>query len=205
MRRFFKARVLLWPFLLLVVCGIGVAVAATTNLIPVASIFGVQSEQHSTQVIKSVTPEEQVVLVGLGIEGIDEKKENGTLFGMGIPGSERAVFIRYSFNAKLGIEGGDVVFERTGDDSYLVTIPKFIFIGLEDPAYELAVESNGILSWTTPEIDTLDMVSNLVNSAAQDEYLASEKELLKDQARDFYAAIVASIDPDIELEFEFLD
>lgn len=203
-----RTRVLLWPVLaavaavVVVVVGVLVFLVAT-NALSIRAPFGSTSEESSTQVIESVVREEQVVLLSLGIEGIDEKRQNGTFLGLSIPGTERAVFIRYGFDAKLGIEGKDVKIEQRGEDSYLVTVPEFIFIGLEDPSYELAVESNGLLSWTTPEIDTLEIVNDLVDDEAKLEYLESEEDILKDQARAFYTGIISSVDPDADVEFKF--
>lgn len=205
--RFFKTRVRLWPVLLVVfvvaIAVVGASLTAASNGFSLANPFGAATEEKDTQVIKFTTPEDDVVLVGLRIEGIDEKRQNGTFLGAVIPGSERAVFVRYGFDAKLGIDGAEVKIEPLGENRYRVTIPDFIFIGFDDPEYELAVETNGILSWTTPEIDTLGMVSDLVDDEAQAEYLKSERGGLEERAEDFYTSIISSVDPAATLEFKF--
>ncbi|MDN6236731.1 MAG: hypothetical protein L0J24_08550, partial [Corynebacterium flavescens] len=65
-----------------------VAIAAIVFLKPQ---FGMttQSESTNTQVIKSVEREEQVVLVSLGIQGLNRQSENRALWGMQVPGSAR--------------------------------------------------------------------------------------------------------------------
>lgn len=202
---FFKAKVLLWPLLLMMVLALGAGVLVAMYAASWASPFGLASDERNSQVVKSITKEEQVVLLGLGIEGIDEKRQNGTFFGVPVPGSERATFLRYSFDAKLGIEGKDVEIDQRGENSFLVTVPEFIFVGIDNHDYDVAVESNGILSWTTAEIDELEMVNNVLNDEVKAAHIESNIDALKDQARRFYSGIIESIDPDVDLEFQFGD
>lgn len=161
------------------------------------------SESVDSQIIKSVTREQQVVLLSLGIQGISEKSDKSEFLGVQIPGSDRSTFIEYSFNAKLGIKGEDVKVERIAENRYRVSIPKFVFIGYDNPTYKLAAEDNGVLSWVTPEIDTTEMINSLLNDSTQAEYISSNEELLKDQSRVFYSSIISSVDPTIVTEFEF--
>ena len=81
-----------WPVLLMVV---GLAVGAllavgAARVFPGLSLFSTESESRDSQIINSITREEQVVLLSLGIQGIREQKESGKIFGMSVPGSERA-------------------------------------------------------------------------------------------------------------------
>lgn len=73
-----------------------------------------------------------VAVTFLGIQGLAEESVHKTLFGKQVPGSGRTVFLRYSYQAMLGIEGKGVSIEQTGDKAYRVTIPEFIFIGSEN-------------------------------------------------------------------------
>lgn len=174
-----------------------------TRVLPGAALFGADAEAENTQVVDAITREEQVVLLSLGIQGIAERTERGTFLGMDVPGSGRASFVQYSFNAKLGIEGEDVSIRETGEGEYLVSIPEFVFIGHDDETFETVVEDNGALSFVTPEIDTVEMINSILDDDAQDGYVDANEEVLRDQARLFYSAIVASIDPSITLTFEF--
>lgn len=168
-------------------------------------LFDDRSDSHDSRAIQSLSREEQVVLMRLGIQGIAEKNEAGKFpfLKINIPGSERATFLQYEFNAKLGIEGRDVKVEQTADNEYLVTIPEFVFIGHSDESFRLVTEANGILSWATPKIDTVEMINKVLNEDEQDAYISKNEDILKDQAKFFYGNIFKGIDPDIEVKFEF--
>lgn len=167
------------------------------------SPFGSNSESRDSQVISSITRADQVVLLSLGIQGIAEKNENSKFFGMDVPGSERTSFIQYSFDAKLGIEGKDVAIRQTGDDAFVVSIPKFIFIGHSNENFRLVAENNGLLSWVTPEISSVEMINTILDSDAEDQYIIRNREVLEDQAKAFYGGIITSIDPNVFVRFEF--
>lgn len=187
-----------------------VAVGAFSALWAMNAFFGFSpfeaaSGSRDSQVINSITREEQVVLLSLGIQGISEKSEISTLFGTQFPGSERTKFIQYAFNAKLGIEGKDVRIERTGEDAYLVSIPEFIFIGHHNEDFRLVAESNGLLSWGTPEIDSIEMVNEILDQDAQRQYVDDNAEILRDQASAFYNSIITSVDPSLAITVQFRD
>lgn len=162
------------------------------------------TESRSTQIIQAVTREEQVVLLGLGIQGIDVKKAHSkTWWGEVLPGSERKMLLQYSFTAKIGIEGNDVDIVKVAEDHFIVSIPEFVFIGHDDEHFESAIESNGVLSWVTEEIDPITAVNNILGDENKQEYLEQHAESLQEQARAFYEGLVLSIDPGVVVEFEF--
>ena len=161
------------------------------------------ADTRDTRVIQSITREEQIVLLSLGIQGITERSQATKIFGKEIPGSERVVFVQYSFNAKLGIEGKDVTIKQTGDTEYLVTIPEFIFIGHNNQSFKLVAENNGVLSFVTSEIDPVQMINGILNDEAKDAYVSSNREVLQDKARGFYTAIIQNIDPNVTVKFAF--
>lgn len=196
------AKLLLWLFVLLLVGG-----AAFAGL-TVGKFLGA-AESRDVQVIRSLKGEEQVILVTAGVTDVQEERGDGLKLAIGdwslftLPGTERSVLVRYDYDAKFGIEGKDVEITQTGDDSYLVTIPKFIYLGYENPDLSVASEENGILSWTTPEIDTTAVFEELLSAAAVDEHINGFRPVLEEQAKVFYTRIVEAIDPTITLEFEF--
>lgn len=196
-------RMLLAPLVLLVlslaVVGALVAVDRFTDF----SLFGTSSESRSSQVINSVTREEQVVLVSLGIQGIDEEAVTSTVFGVEVPGSGRTTFLQYEFDAKLGIEGGDVEIEEKGEGQFLVTIPDFVFIGHDNETFRLVAEDNGLLSFATPENDSAEMITRILNDDTKEQYVDSNLEILRDQAEAFYSRLVTAVDPTVVVEFEF--
>ncbi|QEW01233.1 hypothetical protein F6J84_14770 [Microbacterium caowuchunii] len=193
------AKALLVGALFLLVVGAGFAGVSVGQLLGA-------DEQRSVQVTKALSTEEQVIFVTSGITGLETKRDNQDFFGwFDIPFSDREMFIQYDFDAKFGIEGQDVRIEPTGDKQYTVTIPDFVFLGYENPAFSVATESNGILSWTTPQIDTIAAVEEILTDEVISEHLEGVRPLLEVQATTFYERIVSSIDPDVELTFEFAD
>lgn len=188
---------------ILVVGGAGVFLS-NSGILPVG-FLGTSSERHSEQIIKSISREEQIALVSLSIKGIDKQSSKAKLFGKEVAGTDRAVFIQYGFDAKLGVEGKDIEITEVGENKLLVTIPEFIFIGYDNVSFEVAAESNGVLSWTTPKINQVEMINTILNDDAKNEYVKANQDLLKEQTEFFYSSIITSVDPDIELEFEYTD
>lgn len=195
-----RSKTPVWAVVLLTV--VIAAVAAFAGL-TVGKFLGA-GEERDVQVVRSVKGEEQVILMTAGLADIKEERTNQTFFGLfNIPLSDRTTFLRFDFDAKFGIEGKDVEIESLGNNSYLVTIPEFMFLGYDNPEFSVATESNGILSWTTPEIDKLKAVKEILSDNAVTEHIEGFRPLLEEQAVTFYTRIVSSIDPDVTLEFEF--
>ena len=158
---------------------------------------------EDTQVIRSMQRTKEVSLLRLGVTGIISKENKSHFFNMEIPGTERARFIQYTFDAKLGFEGKDVVIKKTDGNTFDVTIPEFKFIGYDHPEYRVIVEQNGMLSFGTQQIDSLDMVNNILTDKAKKEYVDSNRDILEEQAKSFYTSIVQSVSPDTKLNFTF--
>ncbi|MCH4842389.1 hypothetical protein [Bifidobacterium pseudolongum] len=158
---------------------------------------------EDVQVIRSMQRTKEVSLLRLGVTGIISKENKSHFFNMEIPGTERARFIQYTFDAKLGFEGKDVVIKETGENAFDIAIPEFKFIGYDDPEYRVIVEQNGALSFGTQQIDSLDMVNNILTDKAKKEYVDSNRDILEDQAKSFYTSIVQSVSPDTKLNFIF--
>lgn len=198
-----RIRPLVSAILAICLMAVGAALAVGAGKVfPELSPFGVRTQDRNTQILNAITREEQVVLLSLSIQGILERKSSTEFLGMNIPGSERASFLMYSFDAKLGLEGRDVRVEQSGDKVVRITLPKFIFIGHSNERFKMAAESNGLLSWATPEIDIAEMITNILNDDTQSNYLESNKELLRDQATAFYSGLIKSVDPTITVQFE---
>ncbi len=188
-----------------VVCLVGGALVGLWGAVkfPSFDLFGQREESSDSQVINAVDRVEQVALVSLGIQGITESRSNSEVLGIKVPGSDRVTFIQYSFNGKLGIDGAGVTVTPTGEHMYRVTIPKFIFIGYDNLDFKVAAENNGVLSWVTEDIDTLDIVNDVLDENAQQQYLRANTDVLKDQSETFYRSIITSVDPDAVVEFTF--
>lgn len=206
MKASFAKRLRTWLIILLAVGLFGAGVVAAvgvSRVLPNLPYFGTDSSSRNTQIVHAVTRTEQVSLMSLGIQGISSKNQKSTFQGIDIPGSERASFIQYSFSAKLGIEGKSVKIAQVAASEYLVSVPKFVFIGHSDVDFRLVIESSGVVSWVTPKIDTVEMVNAILNDDSKDQYIIENSDILKDQAKSFYGGIVSSIDPSISLKFEF--
>lgn len=199
-----------WAKILLVVVILAVTAVAALVSFNVGKIFGA-TESRDTQVIRSIRGEEQVILVTAGMTDVQEEREDGLNFALGdwdlftLPGSERSVLVRYEYDAKFGIEGKDVRISQTGDSAYLITIPKFIYLGYANPDLSVADEKNGLLSWTTPQIDTTEVFEELLSGQAVDQHIDGFRPVLEEQAKLFYSKIVHAIAPAITLEFQFTD
>jgi hypothetical protein len=191
------AKILLFSVLTLLVVGIagGTGVAA-------GMFFGAAHERE-VQVIRSVELEEQVVLVRSGINGLKAEREVQDINGIVIPWSDRSLLLQYDFDTMVGIDGRGVSIVPTGEKSFRVAIPDFILIGTADPEYSVVNENNGVLSFATPEIDTLRLTQELLNDDVALEHIEGLRPLLEEQARTFYTNIVTAVDPTITLEFEF--
>ncbi|MEE0653579.1 MAG: hypothetical protein UCI02_00425 [Bifidobacterium criceti] len=182
----------------------GVIVAILCGVVPgIPSVFSSSSRSADTQVIHAMEQTKEVSLLRLGITGIKSKENKSHFFNMEIPGTERAQFIQYSFDAKLGFDGKQVVIEPAGEGTYDVTIPEFKFIGYDHPEYRTVVDQNGALSFGTPQIDTANMINEILSEKAQHEYVEKNRDILEDQAKSFYTSIVASVNPDAKLNFSF--
>lgn len=186
---------------------IGVIVGAVALLFAVPlvipSLLSVNEESSDSQVVQSIKRQSEVVLLSLGIQGIAEESVARQVWGMEVPGSGRTLYLRYSYQAKLGIDGAQVEIEQTSDKSYTITVPEFQFLSHSDLEFSTAVEDDGVISMITPEIDVPTMVTKILDQSARQQHVADNRDLLEEQATDFYTGIIEGIDPDLELEFRF--
>lgn len=176
--------------------GRGLAVLASN------SIFDVSTESRNSKVITAIETREQVVLLSASTQGLHETSQ-GSWLERWIPGLGRTEFVQHNYRAKLGTEGGDVTIEQTGEDPYLISVPEFIFIGYDNVEFKTAVRKNAVLSWCTPEIDTADTITRILNDEAKAEQIDVNQDLLQEQASAFYPGIISGVDEGIELEFSF--
>ncbi|MET3719189.1 DUF4230 domain-containing protein [Arthrobacter sp. UYEF21] len=205
--KFFKARVLLWPAaLLLVLLGGGAAAAFASggvNALALKSLFTSSSSERDSQVVQAVTRVQEVALLSLHIEGIDRYESNREIFGVAIPASEKTTLLQYKFDAKLGVDGAKVKVERTGPESLRVTIPESKFIGFDNPVFEDALESGNPLSWLAEPAVQTRMVNNILSNENKQKYISQNEEALKEQAKAYYSGIIASVAPEVTLDFYF--
>ena len=173
------------------------------RFIPGFPSFSISSKTTDSQVITAIKRTEQVSLLQLGIQGITSKTESSKVFNHEVRSSQRAKYIQYNFDAKLGVEGKDVTVTSTHEHEYIVGIPKFIFIGYNNAKYQVVAENNGALSWTTPNIDSTELINKLLSDKVKNQYLQSNNQTLKDQTKVFYSSIITGVDPDAHITFQF--
>lgn len=183
------------------VLGIGAFIGAKN--LDLLSPFGIKSDSHDSQVIQAIERTQEVSLVSLGIQGIKDEDRCAEAFGKCIPGTGEKTFLQYNFKAKLGIDGAKVEVTKTGKSSYLISIPRFIFIGYDQPTFKVATEDGGVLSWATPDIDKVEMVNEILNDDERQAYIESNQDLLEEQTKTFYDSLIKSIDPTLVTNFEF--
>lgn len=167
------------------------------------SVFSVFASSSDEKVVQSISREEEVVLLRLGIQGIAEEKVATEVFGQALPGSGRAHFLKYKYSAMLGVDGAEVSIEKVADKKFRVSVPEFAFLGHSDVSFETAVEENGVISFLTPEIDVPQTVTKILNNEAKDQHIQDNREILEDQCKNFYTSIIHGVDPGVELEFDF--
>lgn len=188
--------------MLILIIGV-LAGGVLTSALSQQETLGSAKDERNTQIINSIERKEQIVLLSLGVQGIAEEQTVTTIFGKPLPGSARVLFLQYSYRAKLGIEGSQVTITQLTEDRFQISIPEFIFIGHDDVQFQTAVEKNGVLSWATPQIDTAEVISEILSAEAQAQHVVDNRETLEDQARTFYTGIIQAIDPAVQLTFEF--
>lgn len=179
---------------------VGLFASAKAGLL---SPFGIESSSSDSQVIRAVERTQEVSLVSLGIQGIIKEEKSRTVFGVSLPGSGEKVLIQYTFSAKLGIDGTKVQVEQKGEHSYRVSIPDFIFIGYDQPVFEEVAEDSGVLRALTEDIDRAEMINKVLDDDAQDDYIASNIDVLEDQTRVFYETLIKGVDTDASVAFTF--
>lgn len=167
------------------------------------SFVGIESESYDSQVIQAIERTLEVSLLSLGIQGIKQESKCSTIFGKCVPGSGDKVYLQYKFTAKLGVDGARVKVTDSGESHYVVAVPEFISIGFSDPTFEVAVTDGGALAWITPDIDEVEIVNEILNDNAREEYIESNREILEDQVQVFYDSLIAGIDPDAKTKYEF--
>ncbi|GFH43470.1 hypothetical protein Hs30E_20210 [Lactococcus hodotermopsidis] len=174
-------------------------VAKTAGFSP----FSTSVTSNSSQVVRYLTKEKQIALVGIGITDVTDDENTSKIFGLKVPGTSKKTFLKSSFEAKLGIDGKNVKITDTGNKTYKIEIPKFIFIGHSNAKFEVAAEKNGVLSFTTAKVDTAEMISDLLDEKGQEKYITQYQDLLEESAKEFYRDIVTSFDEEAKLTFEF--
>ena len=162
-----------------------------------------ETTSRTSEIITAVEREEEIVLLSTATQGLHTVEREAKIFKWEMPGSRRTNILQYTFTAQLGIDGGDVAIRQTDTDSYLVTVPPFKSIGFKDPEFKTVHRDGRALSFITEEIDSAEAVTEILNDEKRQEHIDANRDLLEDQARNFYTGIIHAIDEDLQLQFEF--
>ncbi|MEX2804270.1 DUF4230 domain-containing protein [Streptococcus sp. H31] len=137
----------------------------------------------------------EVVFLNAGIHQVIKKSNVSSFFGIDIPFSKKTALIIVHYKAKFGIKN-NVTIKQTGENSYTVKVPKLQVIGIEldgENPYELYDSNGELLSFSTQNIDTGELVTNEISNKRQQVYLKEYKEMIEESARDYYKNIFSSI------------
>lgn len=61
------------------------------------------------------------------------------------------------------------------------------------------------MSWTTPDVDSTELINEILNQDTKLQYVETNQEILRDQAESFYKDIIEGIDPNATATFVFGD
>lgn len=182
-----------------------VAVAAGTLYIFFPQYgFSQWAQSTDEKVVHSLTLPNEVILLRLGIQGITEEQSGAEILGQQIPGTTHHHLLQYSFQASLGVNGKDVNISQVSEKKYRIDVPKFVFLGQSDIQLKTIVDNDGVLSFLSTDVDPLQVATRVLNTDAKNEYITQNIDILKRQTQDYYSGIVRAIDPEIELDFTFV-
>lgn len=164
-----------------------------------------EGDVQSSSVVQYVKDAEEVVFLNAGIEKIVSKENNTNVFGLfNLPASQKKSIIVLKYIAKFGIKSAPKI-TSNGEHKYTITLPKYEVIGIElnkTQPYELYDTSGGLLSLSTEDVDTGELVSKGLSTKEQTKYLKAYVKDITASAKNYYATLLKGVDPDIELTFK---
>ncbi|MGT2711716.1 DUF4230 domain-containing protein [Streptococcus oriscaviae] len=199
-KTFFKLKVYLW-----VVVAVLLGLLSMWGYGYLSGSMEKQSEAKVSTTIEYIEQVNELVFLNTSVQKIITAKNYTILFGQEMPFSEKSALLIVNYKAKFGIKS-PVTIEKTGEKRYRITVPSFQVIGLELDAkepYILYDKSGDILSFTTEEIDTGQLVTDEFKSAEQTSFLTQYEDDIKESAQNYYHNLFKSISSDLQLEVVF--
>lgn len=199
-KTFFKLKVYLW-----VVVAVLLGLLSMWGYGYLSGSMEKQSEAKVSTTIEYIEQVNELVFLNTSVQKIITAKNYTTLFGQEMPFSEKSALLIVNYKAKFGIKS-PVTIEKTGEKRYRITVPSFQVIGLELDAkepYTLYDKSGDILSFTTEEIDTGQLVTDEFKSAEQTSFLTQYEDDIKESAQNYYHNLFKAISSDLQLEVVF--
>lgn len=164
-------------------------------------------ENHSYSMVKHIEKVNEQVFLNVGIQDVESQTNNLKIpwTKIGIPLTTKKSLIVLNYNAKLGIKKS-VQIKTIGDKSYQISIPKYEVIGIdldEKEPYQIYDKSGALLSYSTKDVDTGEVVAQVLSNKRQQKYLKQYKEQMDESAQKYYKDLFDAVDSDVKLEFVF--
>lgn len=199
-KTFFKLKVYLW-----VVVAVLFGLLSMWGYGYLSGSMEKQSEAKVSTTIEHIEQVNELVFLNTSVQKIITAKNYTILFGQEMPFSEKSALLIVNYKAKFGIKS-PVTIEKTGEKRYRITVPSIQVIGLELDAkepYILYDKSGDILSFTTEEIDTGQLVTDEFKSDEQTSFLTQYEDDIKESAQNYYHNLFKAISSDLQLEVVF--
>lgn len=198
--KFLSYKISLWIILLLVIILTGTYVYGNMH----ARSSGTNSSYSMVQSIEKVN--EQVFL-NVGIETVVSSSEHTEipLTKIKIPLTEKKALIVVNYKAKLGIKKS-VNIEMKKEKDYKITVPKYEVIGIsldKDNPYTVYDNSGEILSYSTKDIDTGELLTDELSDETQSKYLKEYKTQMNESAKEYYETLFKAADSENKVEVVF--
>lgn len=163
-------------------------------------------ERKSSEVVKYLEKVNETVFLNVGIQDVEYQVNNTKIpwVKIGIPFSEKKAIIVLNYATKLGIK--EVPTFVDNGENLLIKIPKYEVVGIEldkDDPYNLYDSSGGLLSYSTKDIDTGELLSASLSSEKQEKYLEQYQQQMNESAENYFKTLFEAVDPDLKISFEF--
>lgn len=120
--------------------------------------------------VKYLEEANETVFINVGIQSIETQSNNTSIpwTKIGIPLTEKKAIIILNYQAKLGIK--PVKIKKISENKYTIVVPAYDVIGIEldkKVPYQLYDMSGDLLSISTEDIDTGQLVTNKLSTKKQ--------------------------------------
>lgn len=171
------------------------------------NVLQTKENKQSYSMVKYIEETNETVFLNVGIESVETQTNNTNIpwTKIGIPLTKKKAIIILNYQAKLGIKK-PVKIDEISENKYKITLPTYEVIGIDldkDKPYRLYDSSGELLSYSTKDVDTGELVTNRISSDKQKQYIDQYKEQMNNSAKEYYQTLFKSIDDNIKLEFVF--
>ncbi len=207
-RRSSRTKTWLILALLVVVLIVGLIAGSKSNSLFNNQDAGIQTSQSTTAtMVKNLEKVDEHVFLNVGIQDIETRQNNLKIpwTQIGVPLTEKKAIIILNYDAKLGIKK-PVKIKYNDKNQVDITVPKFDVIGVEldkKNPYQLYDDSGNVLSASTKNVDTGQLVSQALSSSKQKHYLKTYKDMIQDSAKDYYSTLFKSTGQETSVKVNF--